>query len=383
MRGSALAVSLLVLAGCASAGPTSVSGVAHELRQRGVEPASVVVPFEITDEMRAWVHARVPDSGSPEQRLERLLTAIVDPAGLGLSYEGGRTNTAREAFATHKANCLGFTSLFVGMARELGIPAFYLGVDDVERFEREGDLLVISGHVSAGFGMGGGKIKILEFTSAPRAEYRHVHHLADLTAIALYHSNHGAELLRAGQTREALPWLRKAVTIDPELSDAWIDLGVGLRRAGDLDGAESAYRRALELRPEGASAYQNLAVLLRLRGHPQEADDLMALATRATTQNPFSYLALGDLSLAHGRLEEARRFYRRAMWLNRDDPEPYAALGLAALTGGDRREAAKWLRKAASHDNRDKQDKGNERVRRLEAKLAEAPAPPRTKIIGE
>ncbi len=370
MRGNALAlISALVLAGCASAGPTTVAGVSRELRQRGVDPAATVVPFELTDEMRAWVHARVTDGGSPEQRLERLLTAIVDPSGLALSYEGGHTNTAREAFATHKANCLGFTSLFVGMARELGIPAFYLGVDDVERFEREGDLLVISGHVSAGFGLGGGKIKILEFTNAPKTEYHHVRHLADLTAIALYHANHGAELLRSGQTTEALPWLRKAVVIDPELGDAWVDLGVGLRRSGDLQGAEAAYRRALEVNPQGASAYQNLAGLLRLGGHDQEADDLMALSTRASAQSPFSFLALGDISLAHGRTDEARRFYRRAMWLNRDDAEPYAALGLAALAGGDKGEAKKWLRKASARD------KANERVRRLEARLAGEPAP--------
>jgi Flp pilus assembly protein TadD len=369
MRGIALAVALLLLAGCASAGPTSVAGVAHELRQRGVDPASVVVPFEVTDEMRAWVHAQVPRAGAPEQRLERLLGAIVDPARLGLTYEGGTTKTAREAFTARKANCLAFTSLFVGLARELGIPAFYLGVDDVERFEREGDLLVISGHVSAGFGLGGGKIKILEFANAPKADYRHVRRLGDLTAIALYHSNHGAELLRAGRMGEALPWLRKAVEIDPELGDAWVDLGVGLRRAGDLEGAEAAYRRALEVSPEGAAAYQNLSVLLRLRGHPQEADDLLALSTRASGQNPFSYLALGDLSLSHGRMDEARRFYKRAMRLNPDDPEAYAALGLVALSGGDRREAAKWLRKAAARN------KGNERVRRLESGLAEKAAP--------
>jgi Flp pilus assembly protein TadD len=374
MRGSALAVAGAfalagVLAGCASAGPTNVAGVARELRQRGVDPATAVVPFEITDEMRAWVHARVADTGSPAQRLELLLKAIVDPSGLGLSYEAGHTNTAREAFATRKANCLGFTSLFVGMARELGISAFYLGVDDVERFDREGDLLVISGHVSAGFGMGGGKVKILEFTNAPKTEYHHVRRLDDLTSIALYHSNHGAELLRAGQTAEALPWLRKAVVIDPDLGDAWVDLGVGLRRAGDLDGAESSYRRALEVNPQGASAYQNLAVLLRLRGHDQEADDLMALSTRASAQSPFSFLALGDISLAHGRTDEARRFYRKAMWLNREDAEPYAALGLAALAGGDPGEAKKWLRKATARD------KANERVRRLAARLASDPAP--------
>lgn len=364
MRGLALSAVLLLLAGCVPARTADVSGLTRTLRQRGLDPVSVVIPFELTDEMRAWVRQQVPDALPPAERLERLLAAIVSPGGLGLTYEGGRTFTAREAFAARKANCLGFTSLFVGLARELGVQAFYLGVDDVERFEREGDLLVVSGHVSAGFDVGGGKVKILEFTSAPTAEYRHVRRLPDLTAVALYHSNHGAEMLRAGRSEEALPWLRQAVAIDPELGDGWVNLGVGLRRSGDLDGAEAAYRHALEAAPDAGSAYQNLSVLLRLRGRGPEADELTVLSARAGSQTPFSYLALGDLSLSHGRLEEARRFYRRAMGMNRQDPEPYAALGLVALSGGDLDDARKWLRKAAALDRE------NERVRRLEARLA-------------
>ncbi|MFL6192583.1 MAG: tetratricopeptide repeat protein [Thermoanaerobaculia bacterium] len=362
--GIVLSASLLLLGGCASVGPTDVSGVTRALRQRGVDPASVVVPFEVTDEMRAWVHERVPEGLSSEARLDRLLGAIVGPDGLNLQYTSARTGTAGEAFSSRLANCLGFTSLFVGLAREVGVQAFYLQVDDVERFEREGDLLVVSGHVNAGFDLGGGRIKILEFTNAPKAEYRHVRRLADLTAISLYHSNRGAELLRAGRSGDALPWLRKAVEIDPDLGDAWVNLGVATRRAGDYAGAEAAYRRALEADPDGASAYQNLAALLRIRGRVQESEELMAVAARSSSQNLFSYLALGDLSREHGRTEEAKRYYRRALWLGRDDPEPYAALGQLALDFGDRNEAKKWLRKASALN------RSNERVRRLESKLA-------------
>ncbi|HEV2847294.1 MAG TPA: tetratricopeptide repeat protein [Thermoanaerobaculia bacterium] len=357
---------MLVLAGCASPGPADRSALHRDLRGRGLDPASVVIPFEVTGEMRAWVRQQVPETGSMEERLEKLLAALVSGDGLGLAYEGGRTGTAPDAFATRKANCLGFTSLFVGLAREVGLPAFYLDVDDVERFEREGDLLVISGHVSAAFDVGGGRVKVLEFTDAPRPEYRRIRRLPDLTAVALYHSNVGAELLRAGRSPEALSWLRKATVIDPGLGDGWVNLGVALRRGGDLEGAEKAYRHALEVDPEAASAYQNLAALLRFRGRAAEADSLMALATRANAQSPFSYLALGDLSLANGRQEEARRFYRKALRLGHDDPEPYAALGLVALAGGDRGEARKWLRKATALG------RDNQRVRRLAGELGGA-----------
>jgi Flp pilus assembly protein TadD len=354
----------LLAQGCASGGPVGSPELAKDLRSRGLDPHTIVVPFEITDEMKAWAHRQVPDSTPATQRLETLLAALVDPQRLNLVYEAGHTATAREAFESHKANCLAFTSLFVGMARELGLPAFFLDVDDVEKFEKDGDLMVVSGHVSGGYDTGGGKVKILDFTPATQPGYRRVRPLTDLRAIALYYSNRGAEMIRTARGDEALPWLRKAVKIDPELSGAWVNLGVGLRRAGDVAGAEAAYRKALEVNPEAAAAYTNLASLLRVRGRDAEAEELLSLAARADGRNPFSYIALGDLSLAHGRLPEARRFYEKALRLNRDDASVYAALGLVALAGGDSREAQRWLRKGESRDRK------NERVKQLGDKLA-------------
>ena len=356
----------LLAPGCASLGPIDSPELARALRSRGIDPGSLVVPFEITDEMRAWAHRQVPDTTPAGTRLDQLLAAMVDPTRLKLEYEPGHTATAREAFESRKANCLAFTSLFVGLARELGVPAFYLDVDDVERFEKDGDLMVVSGHVSGGYDVGGGKVKILDFTPSTQPGYRRIRPLSDLRAVALYYSNRGAEMIRAGRGAEALSWLRRAVVIDPALSGAWVNLGVGLRRAGDLAGAEAAYRKALEVNPEAAAAYTNLAALLRTRGHDAEAGDLLALATRADGRNPFSYIALGDLSLSQGRLDEARRFYQKALRLNREDAEVYAALGMVALAGGNQVEARRWLRKAEARDRQ------NERVRKLGDRLASA-----------
>jgi Flp pilus assembly protein TadD len=255
----------------------------------------------------------------------------------------------------------------VGLARELGLPVFYLAVEDVERFEKEGDLLVVSGHVSAGYDVGGGKVKILDFAPRERPEYRRVHRISDLRAVALFYSNRGAEALRAGQVADALGWLRKAVHIDPEFGGGWVNLGVALRREGEIAGAEAAYRKAIEVDPEVSSAYTNLASLLRARGQNAEAESLLALAADVDHRNPFSFIALGDLSLAQGRLAEARRFYRQALRLRSGDAEVYAALGLVALAAGDPAEAGKWLRRAEARD------RGNQRVRQLGSRLAGSP----------
>ncbi|HJX28328.1 MAG TPA: tetratricopeptide repeat protein [Thermoanaerobaculia bacterium] len=356
-----LCVLVLALTGCASPGPI-VTDMERVLRSRGLDPAAVVLPYELDDEMRTWVHAQVPSAAPAEKKLELLLTGLLDPAKLRMQYEARSTGTAREVFRSRRANCLAFTSLFVGLAREVGVPVVYLDVDDVERFEKEGDLVVISGHVSAGFNTGT-HLKILDFSAAPPTEYRKVYPISDLTAIALYHSNRGAEALRSNHNEEALDWLRKAVAIDPELGSAWVNYGVSLRRSGDIKAAEEAYRKALEADPTAVSAYQNLASLLRFQGKEKEAEDLLALSSRLGSRNPFIYLALGDVSFSHGRLEEARRFYRKALRLYRQNPEPYAAMGLLSLAVGDSGDAERWLRKAVAIDQE------NRRVKLLAQRL--------------
>lgn len=356
-----LCIFVLALAGCASPGPI-VTDMERELRSRGLDPAAVVLPYELDDEMRTWVHAQVPSAAPAEKKLELLLTGLLDPAKLRMQYEARSTGTAREVFRSRRANCLAFTSLFVGLAREVGVPVVYLDVDDVERFEKEGDLVVVSGHVSAGFNTGT-HLKILDFSAAPPTEYRKVYPISDLTAIALFHSNRGAEALRTNRNEEALDWLRKAVAIDPELGSAWVNYGVSLRRSGDVKAAEEAYRKALEADPTAVSAYQNLASLLRFQGKEKEAEDLLALSSRLGSRNPFIYLALGDVSFSHGRLEEARRFYRKALRLYRQNPEPYAAMGLLSLAVGDSGDAERWLRKAVAIDQE------NRRVKLLAQRL--------------
>jgi Flp pilus assembly protein TadD len=357
---------------CRSASPrvSEDAELRHELRTRGLDPGSVVIPWQLNSEMRQWVHKEVPDNLALEDRLQRVLSALLRKEGLALVYQAGTTGTAQEVFASHRANCLGFTSIFVGMARELGVDVFYLDIGDVEKFEREGNLVVESGHITAGYGVAS-MLRILEFTPVANPNYRQLHRVSDRTAIALYYSNRGAELLRSGNERAALDWLRKAIVLDPELARGLINYGVALRRTGDLAGAEATYRKALEVDPGAVAAYQNLAALLYAGGRRSEADELMALSSKLDNRNPFNFLALGDVALGHGRTEEARGFYRKAQHLEGAEAEAEAALGQLALTTGDRRGARRWLHKAADRDS------DNDRVRRLAAQLGE-PLRPKT-----
>ncbi len=356
-----LGISILALSACATVAGFDRPDLIRRIRDRGLDPERIVIPFDVTPEMHAWALQAAPEGFPLEIRLNRLFEAVL--LDLKPAYVGGRTTTAPVVFAERQANCLGFTSLLVGLARSIGIPTFYLAVDDIERFSRDGDLVVISNHVSAAFDTGA-QTRVLDFSVAPIASYHDARALDDLSAVGLYYSNLGAEKLRIGKLDQAVELLQTSVALAPEISGARVNLGVALRRRGDPAAAEAQYRAALEVDPQASSAYQNLASLLRQRGDAAEAEELMRIGGQLGNKNPYSFLSLGDLALSRSRFDEARRFYRRALGVYRENAEPYAAMGQWAAARGNLGEAKKWLRKARAIEPE------NDRVLRLEKRLA-------------
>ncbi len=351
---TALALLAASLAGCSQ---SALSGLLREnleiqIRERGLDPVEVVYPFEPNDEMRRWVRDEVKIGGDPEVRLQQLLRALLHRKDNELAYQRGFTATAQEVWRTGKANCLSFTHLYVGLAREVGLPVYYLRVSDIQNFEKDGDLVVASEHVTAAFGPPTRR-RVLDFSDRPVTDYRQTLPISDLTAVALFYSNLGANEIRNGDTDRAHELLEMATRLDPDLADGWVNLGVAQRRRGDSAAAEASFRRALEANPKFTSAYNNLAGLLERLGRHDEAGRLLAVTDRHGNRNPYSYLALGDLSLREGRLAEAERHFRRAQRLDPERAEPMAAMGQWALAAGRKRDAERWLRKAEKLDPAD------------------------------
>jgi len=366
---AAVLVLSALLAGCASGGPKGQGDPLNDaLRARGLDPEKVIKPFAVDAEMVAWARRHLPPASSDRERLQALLSALTNSHGLAIEYQSDYSATAVEVFRDRRANCLSFTHLLVGLARALDMDAYFLAVSDLQRFSKEGDLVIVSGHMTAGFGQANDRL-ILEFTVGESPDYHVLAEISDLAAIAKFYSNRGANALRGGRLGEAEDWLRQAVVIDPETPEGWINYGVVLRRSGRLEEAEKAYRRALEVDAAALSAYQNLAALLRLRGKDEEAAELLALVDRRGNRNPFSYLSLGDLSLRFGRLEEAGRFYRKALRLGAKEAELMAAMGMFELRAGRPTQARRWLKRARGVDPT------NSRVEALERSLLSQPPP--------
>jgi tetratricopeptide (TPR) repeat protein len=351
---------VLTLIGCTGYGGLALhqEQLIRLLHARGVDPRSVVLPYGLTDEMRLWAHKAAPPSSLPERRLEQLRSRLLAGDQMSLEYEWGYTGTAIEVFEKRHANCLAFTNLFVGMAREVGLEVYFVAVQDAETYRKLGDLVVVSDHIAVGHGPPSNR-QIYDFSNRDDLDYRHVRQVPDLTAIAMFHSNRGAEALQAGFLKDAVDWLQVAVAIDDELANAWVNLGVAYRRIGALDKAEMAYKKSLEADPRVYSAYQNLAALFRLQGREEEARGFETALDNSPNRNPYTYLNLGDISLRNGQLADAERFYRRAVNLGGDNPDCLAALGQAAVAIGDLKTARRMLKKAQ------KLDGSNARTQRL------------------
>jgi tetratricopeptide (TPR) repeat protein len=117
---------------------------------------------------------------------------------------------------------------------------------------------------------------------------------------------------------------------------AFYNLAVTQEAQGDLTAAVAGYRAAVAADPELAQAYINLGGLLARGGAFEEAIAVERTALRLHPDDAFAHVNLGNALLETGRLDEAEGHYQAAL---RADPtsEP-ARAGLGAL--GDARARA-------------------------------------------
>ena len=109
---------------------------------------------------------------------------------------------------------------------------------------------------------------------------------------------------------------RRAIEIDPDLSDAHVWLGSGLLTLGRVDEAIASVTEALRLEPENGQAYQSLGRAYWVgKGDFAAAIPAFRKAIELNPEAGYSYLQLGLLLAWEGRYEEAEAICRRAVEL--------------------------------------------------------------------
>src|ERR1700730_276099 len=155
-----------------------------------------------------------------------------------------------------------------------------------------------------------------------------------------------------GESRpKVLAAARKALELDPELSEARAELGDALQKDWHWAEAEAEYRQAIELSPNNAAAHGGLAQWLLCLGRTEEA---LASARRAQELDPqeFNGQQVGAILFYSHRFDEALRELRTTLSVEPNDPLAAWYLGFALMGAKHYDEAITALERAASLSDR-------------------------------
>lgn len=325
MSGRPALVALVALLGAVSACATprlaySPGDLRAEVAHRApaLAAADVVVPYELGEADAARARAIVGDLRSIDARVRALVEAMFDPEVLGLRYADRVTGDATETLRLHEGNCLALASVFVGLARAVGLEAYYIDASSrVHETTYGGDGMTVSaGHVTAMVVTPKGNVGLDFSRMGPFVWYRV---LDDVEALAHFYNNRAFEQIDDARLRGApVDWdraavdFRRAVAVKPEFARAWSNLGMAEAAVGHEDAAIASYREAMRRDPQLVAPRNNLGALLLARGDVAGAREVLEAAVAIPGSGPHVLYNLALARLRAGDRDGAVEALRRA-----------------------------------------------------------------------
>jgi Flp pilus assembly protein TadD len=299
-------------------------------------------------EMRHFVEENVPTALSPRARLSYLLDSMMRPSQLGITYNPGTTLNASDTFEQGVGNCLSLTSLFIALAREADLDAYYNEVTIPPSWDMISDnSMVFYKHINAvvDFGKNGKEVVDL---SVGYYEYHYPQHrVSEQQAAAQHYNNRGAEFLNLGNNDKAQLYFQRALYLDPEAGHIWGNLGTLLRRQGRAVDAEVAYRHAITVSANDQVAISNLGRLYREQGRKDKARELEKASESFRRKNPFWLYSRAKAEYEKGQFDEALDLVQQAIRLDKKEHRFYRFASLIYYRQGKLVRAQQFSDKAS------------------------------------
>lgn len=323
-RRSALVALLGLLggtSGCAAARLAySPAALRAEIAHRAPDlPASeVVVPYELDPADRARASQIVGELRSIDAKVQAIVVAMFDPEQLGLRYEDVVTGNAAETIRARRGNCLALASVFVGLAREVGLEAYYIDASTRvhETTYADDGMTVSSGHVTAMVVTPRGNVG-LDFAHLGKFVWYRT--LDDVEVVAHFYNNRAFERIDEARARGAtVDWdaaaldFRRAIEVKPGFALAWSNLGMAEADLGREDAAIRDYREAIRRDPMLVAPRNNLGALLLRRGDVAGALEVLEAAVALPSSGPHVLYNLALARLRAGDREGALEALRLA-----------------------------------------------------------------------
>ncbi|MEE8058271.1 MAG: tetratricopeptide repeat protein [Pseudomonadales bacterium] len=289
----------------------------------------------LDEDMRRFAQRWAGPYRGKERRLQELVHALISPGLLGIRYDETAILTAREVFDVRRANCLSFSGLFVAMARDQGLPAYFQEVDTPYQWDqlREG-VIILYRHVNVVVPLKSGEQIVDMQLNRYKPTYPR-RRISDQRALSLFYNNIAAQNLFQENYSSAFEALHKGIQIDPQVAINWSNLGFLFGRVGDSQRAEISYRQALAVKPNNPSAMNNLANIYEKKGESNLARQLFAASRRHRLRNPYYRYALAQKAYREADYLEALDLILNAINLKDKEPLFYRLLAKVYAAKGE------------------------------------------------
>jgi len=301
-------------------------------RAPSLAPQEVLVPFELTREAVERAQRAVQRARSTEGQVRLLVEAMAEGGPLAVRYQAGATLTAEEALQTSVGDCTALASLFIGLARSVGLTAYYSDASSRMHETRFGDdgMAVNSGHITAVVENGPEMIG-LDFAGLGRSRWYRV--IDDVEALAHFYNNRGFDLIDDAHERSRpVDWaaaarqFEMATQVMPGFARAWNNLGIAAGHLGQVQQAIQHYRTAIAADPKFAAPYNNLGSLYLRIGNGAAALEVLTRAAQLESTAPHVQYNLALARLGQGDRSGAIEAARKAIELRKDYPDAQAFL---------------------------------------------------------
>jgi tetratricopeptide (TPR) repeat protein len=276
-------------------------------------------------EMHAFAAQHVQHSEAGRSRAWSLAHASLDPYVMAFDYEPHLTLTADEAFREGRGNCLSFSALFVAMARDVGLNAWFQEVVVPPKWNAVNETLLVSKHVNAVV-VERGRNWVIDVSGRQRQPAEISRRISDSEATAQYYNNHGAEALVVEDLPLAYAYFGKAIEANATLPYVWSNLGVVLGRNGQLEDAAYAYESALHYDPDHSVSLNNLQWIYTDLGRFEQAAKIEARVERNRRRNPYYLHYLAEVANEEQRWADAVELLERAIRIDDNEYRFFATL---------------------------------------------------------
>ncbi len=307
-----------------------------------IEPVDLLA---VSASMQRFIRNYAPEDMARGRKAWNLAYAALDPILLNFDYDPSLTLTAADTFKQRTGNCLSFSNMFVALAREAGLNAWFQEVKLPPEWSNINETILVSMHVNAVVQDGQSEY-VVDVSGAKRAEWTRIRKLSDAEAAAQYYNNLGADALVKNDLPRAFAYFEKAIGIAPDTSYIWSNLGVVYNRNGQREDAKKIYLTALEINPAEAVALNNLHAIYLKEGDLVRAEKISSRVEKHRRKNPYYLHHLSSQALDEQRYGDAIELLKRAIKLNDAEYRFHITLARSLYLNGEKNAALQSLAQA-------------------------------------